>query len=46
MRRTAPEVPMGEIFLGVLPFVLGEMVVIVLLIAFPEIALWLPGRME
>jgi TRAP-type C4-dicarboxylate transport system permease large subunit len=46
MRRTAPEVPMGEIFMGVLPFVLGEMVVIALLIAFPEIALWLPGRME
>jgi tripartite ATP-independent transporter DctM subunit len=46
MRRTAPEVPMGEIFMGVLPFVLGELVVIALLIAFPEIALWLPGQMR
>jgi tripartite ATP-independent transporter DctM subunit len=46
MRRTAPEVPMGEIFMGVLPFVLGELVVVALLIAFPEIALWLPGQME
>ena len=46
MRRTAPEVPMGEIFMGVLPFVLGEMVVIALLIAFPEIVLWLPGKMQ
>ena len=45
MRRTAPEVPRGDIFMGVLPFVGGEMVVIALLIAFPEIALWLPGRM-
>jgi C4-dicarboxylate transporter DctM subunit len=45
MRRTAPEVPMGEIFMGVLPFVLGELVVIALLIAFPEIALWLPRHM-
>jgi tripartite ATP-independent transporter DctM subunit len=45
MRRTAPEVPMGDIFMGVLPFVVGEMVVIALLIAFPEIALWLPRRM-
>jgi tripartite ATP-independent transporter DctM subunit len=45
MRRTAPEVPMGDIFLGVLPFVVGEMIVIALLIAFPEIALWLPRRM-
>jgi len=46
MRRTAPEVPMGEIFMGVLPFVIGELVVIALLIAFPEIALWLPGKMR
>jgi C4-dicarboxylate transporter DctM subunit len=46
MRRTAPEVPMGEIFMGVLPFVVGELVVIALLIAFPEIALWLPGQMR
>ena len=45
MRRTAPEVPMGDIFMGVLPFVGGELIVIALLIAFPEIALWLPGRM-
>jgi len=46
MRRTAPEVPMGEIFMGVLPFVVGELVVIALLIAFPEIALWLPRQMR
>jgi len=45
MRRTAPEVPMGDIFMGVLPFVVGELVVIALLIAFPEIALWLPDKM-
>jgi tripartite ATP-independent transporter DctM subunit len=46
MRRTAPEVPMGEIFMGVLPFVVGELIVIALLIAFPEIALWLPRQMR
>jgi tripartite ATP-independent transporter DctM subunit len=45
MRRTAPDVPMTEIFLGVLPFVIGELVMIALLIAFPEIATWLPARM-
>jgi tripartite ATP-independent transporter DctM subunit len=45
MKRTAPEVPMGDIFMGVLPFVIGEMIVIALLIAFPEIALWLPRQM-
>ena len=46
MRRTAPEVPMADIFMGVLPFVIGELVVIALVIAFPEIALWLPRQMR
>ena len=46
MRRVAPDVPMGEIFRGVLPFVLGEMVIIALLVAFPDIALWLPRQMR
>ena len=46
MRRTAPEVPMADIFMGVLPFVLGELVIIALVIAFPEIALWLPRQMR
>ena len=46
MRRTAPDVPMGEIFMGVLPFVLGELAIIALLVAFPEIALWLPRQMR
>jgi tripartite ATP-independent transporter DctM subunit len=45
MRRTAPEVPMGEIFMGVIPFVIGELVIVALLIAFPEIATWLPAQM-
>ncbi len=46
MRRAAPDVPMAEIFMGVMPFVLGEMVIIALLIAFPEIATWLPNQMR
>ena len=45
MRRTAPEVPMGDIFMGVLPFVIGQLILIALVIAFPAIALWLPDRM-
>ena len=45
MRRTAPEVPMGDIFMGVLPFVIGELIIIALVIAFPQIALWLPSQM-
>ena len=46
MRRTAPEVPKSDIFMGVLPFVLGELVIIGLVIAFPQIALWLPAQMN
>ena len=45
MRRVAPEVPMGDIFLGVAPFVAGVLAVLALLIAFPELALWLPRQM-
>ena len=45
MRRVAPEVPMAEIFRGVLPFVIGELAVLALLILFPGLALWLVGRM-
>lgn len=45
MRRVAPDVPMEEIFRGVLPFVFGELVILALLILFPELATWLVGRM-
>jgi tripartite ATP-independent transporter DctM subunit len=46
MRRVAPEVSMEEIFLGVFPFVIGELFVLALLIAFPELALWLVEQMR
>lgn len=46
MRRVAPEVPMEEIFLGVFPFVIGELGVLLLLILFPDIALWLVEQMR
>lgn len=42
MRGIATDVPMSKIFRGVLPFLLGEFVVIGLLIAYPAIATWLP----
>jgi C4-dicarboxylate transporter DctM subunit len=45
MNRVATEVPMEDIFRGVLPFVAGVLVVVILLILFPGIALWLPGLM-
>jgi TRAP-type mannitol/chloroaromatic compound transport system permease large subunit len=36
---------MEDIFWGVAPFVLGEFVIILLLVLFPQIALWLPSLM-
>ena len=45
MRRVAPEVPMGDIFLGGARIVAEVLGVLALLIAFPELALWLPRQM-
>ena len=36
--------PVGVIFKGVVPFIIAEAIVIVLLMVFPAIATWLPGR--
>ena len=38
----APDVPMGKIFLGVVPFFIAEMFRVTLLVLFPIITLWLP----
>lgn len=45
MRGIASDVPMGQIFRGVVPFLIGEFVLIGLLVAFPGIATWLPSLM-
>jgi TRAP-type C4-dicarboxylate transport system permease large subunit len=40
-----PDVPMVQIFKGVMPFV-GVMILLLLLVAaFPQLSLWLPSRM-
>ena len=38
--------PVATIFKGVVPFIIAEVVVIALLIAFPQIATWLPSVMS
>ena len=38
-------VKFSTIFLGVIPFILTDLIRLVILIAFPIIALWLPSRM-
>jgi TRAP-type mannitol/chloroaromatic compound transport system permease large subunit len=40
------DVPLGEIALGALPFVLLMLAFIALLYAFPEIVMWLPNQMK
>lgn len=38
-------VPMGRIFSGVIPFILCDVLHVVILLSFPIISLWLPGMM-
>jgi tripartite ATP-independent transporter DctM subunit len=45
VKGLVPDVPMSQIFAGVLPFWFAMMVCIAILIAFPEIALFIPNRM-
>ena len=46
MRSIATDVPMGRIFQGILPFLIGEFLVIAILILFPWTATWLPQQMK
>ena len=38
-----PETTMREIYTSALPFILCSLILVALLIAFPNIALWLPN---
>jgi TRAP-type C4-dicarboxylate transport system permease large subunit len=46
MHRIIPETSIGTIFKGTFPFVLLTLLAIVLLVLFPEMALWLPAAMK
>ena len=45
VKGVAEDVPMGKIFVGILPFWAAMVVCVILLIAFPQIALVLPNTM-
>jgi tripartite ATP-independent transporter DctM subunit len=45
VKAALPHVPFEEILYGIVPFVACHLIVIGLLVAFPALALWLPGRM-
>jgi len=41
-----PDIPLGDVFRGVAPFLIADVITIALFIAFPEIILWLPQTMK
>ncbi len=43
--RSITDAEFRELFLGALPFVLLMFIALILVIIFPDLALWLPGRM-
>lgn len=45
VKNIAPDIPMSHILLGVIPFVIIEVIVIVLVCIWPGLALWLPNKM-
>jgi C4-dicarboxylate transporter DctM subunit len=45
IKSVVKDVSFSTIFKGVIPFVVTDLVRLLILIAFPMIALWLPGRM-
>jgi tripartite ATP-independent transporter DctM subunit len=45
VKGLVPDVPMSEIFAGIVPFWLAMMACIAILIVFPEIAMFIPDRM-
>ncbi len=45
LKTVLPDVSLGTIFRGVVPFILADVVRLALLLAFPALALWLPAQM-
>jgi tripartite ATP-independent transporter DctM subunit len=43
LRSITPEVPLGTVFKGVMPFVLADLVKLVILVLIPQLVLWLPS---
>jgi len=43
IRAQQPDIPLGQVYRGILPFLLAHLGGIALLVAFPALALWLPS---
>jgi TRAP-type C4-dicarboxylate transport system permease large subunit len=46
IKGIAKDVPLEDIFRGVTPFIIAQVILIAILIVFPQIALWLPSTMQ
>jgi len=46
LKASAPTLELKTIYRGVIPFIVIQVIVLAILISFPEVALWLPGLME
>lgn len=46
LMRTAFDIPVDKLLKGMLPFLIVLFIFLAILIAFPEISLWLPGMMK
>lgn len=45
VKSVAPKVPLGDIFVGVIPFWIAMLITLAILIAFPQISLFIPNTM-
>lgn len=43
IRGIAPDIPLGRVFRGVVPFLIADLIHLILLVAVPGVALWLPA---
>jgi len=46
LRAVAPQIGMRDAYLGILPYLAAPVLLTILLVAFPEIALWLPRALK
>lgn len=46
VQKIAPDIPLGSIIRGCLPYMGCQFLIVGLILAFPEIALFLPGLMH
>ena len=46
LRAVAPQISMRDTYLGALPYLVAPFLLTVLMVAFPDIALWLPNAIR